>query len=94
MLALLLLATLSLVASAALWFAPALVVFRHASAWQAVGLSLRAVRDNGLTFLLYVIIQLLLAASASLLPWQAGWLVLLPVMLLTVFLSYVEVFGE
>jgi uncharacterized membrane protein len=94
MLVLLLLLVLSLIASAALWFAPALVVLRQTSAWQAARTSLRAVLDNGLTFLLYGIIQLLLAASASLLPWQAGWLVLLPVMLLTVYLSYEDVFGE
>jgi len=94
MLALLLLLVVSLVASAALWFAPALVVLHHASAGQALRASLRAVLDNGLTFLLYTVIQLLLAALASLLPWQAGWLVLLPVMLLTVYVSYDEVFGR
>jgi len=93
MLSLLLLFVFSLLVTAALWFAPALVVLRGASPWDAVVASLRAVRDNGLTFLLYAVVQLLLAAVATL-PYQVGWLVFLPVMLLTAYVSYRDVFGE
>lgn len=92
MLALLLLLAFSIVVTAALWFAPALVVLRGASPWQAARASLRAVRDNGLTFLLYAVIQLLLLAPATSLPYQLGWLVMVPLMLLTAFVSYREVF--
>jgi uncharacterized membrane protein len=92
MLALLLLLAFSLLLMAALWFAPALVLLRGASPAQAVLASLRAVRDNGLTFLLYAMVQLLLAALASLPPYQTGWLVMVPVMLLTIYVSYRDVF--
>lgn len=92
MLALLLLLAFSIVVTAALWFAPALVVLRGATPWQAAHASLRAVRDNGLTFLLYGVVQLLLLAPATSLPYQLGWLVLVPLMLLTAYVSYREVF--
>jgi hypothetical protein len=92
MLALLLMLAFSVVVTAALWFAPALVVLRGASPWQAARASLRAVRDNGLTFLLYAVVQLLLLAPATSLPYQLGWLVMVPLMLLTAFVSYREVF--
>jgi hypothetical protein len=92
MLALLLLLAFSIVVSAALWFAPALVVLRGATPWQAARASLRAVLDNGLTFLLYGMVQLLLMATVTSLPYQLGWLLLVPLMLLTAYVSYREVF--
>lgn len=91
MLALLLLLTFSLFVSAALWFAPALVVLRGASAATALRASLTAVRDNGLTFLLYAVVQLLLSALATL-PEHVGWLLLVPWMLMTTYVSYRDVF--
>jgi hypothetical protein len=91
MLALLLLLTFSLFVSAALWFAPALVVLRGASAATALRVSLIAVRDNGLTFLLYAVVQLLLSALATL-PEHVGWLLLVPWMLMTTYVSYRDVF--
>jgi uncharacterized membrane protein len=91
MLVLLLLLAFSMLVTAALWFAPALVVLHQATPWRAVRASLRAVLDNALTFLLYAVIQLLLAAVASL-AYSLGWLLLLPVMLLTAYVSYCEVF--
>ncbi len=91
MLALLLLLTFSLFVSAALWFAPALVVLRGASPLAAALASLRAVRDNALTFLLFAVVQLLLAAAGAL-PYHVGWLVMAPVMLLTTYVSYRDVF--
>lgn len=94
MLALLLLLAFSLLVTAALWFAPALVVLRGAAAGEAAIASLRAVRDNGLTFLIYGLVQLLLLAVVATLPYQVGWVVLLPVMVLTGYVSYCEVFGE
>ena len=92
MLSLLLMLVASLLVTAALWFAPALVVLRGASPARAVRASLRAVLDNGLTFLLFGVVQLLLAASAASTPYQAGWLVLLPLLLHTGYVSCREVF--
>ena len=82
-----------LVATAALWFAPALVVFRNMPPIDAVKTSLRAVFKNVMPFLIYGVIQLVLAVVASI-PFGLGWLVLLPVMLLTAYVSYRDVFGE
>jgi uncharacterized membrane protein len=82
-----------LVATAALWFAPALVVFRNAAPVDAVMASLRAVLKNVLPFLVYGVIQIVLGVAASI-PFGLGWLVLLPVMLLTAYVSYRDVFGE
>jgi uncharacterized membrane protein len=80
-----------MLATAALWFAPALVVFRQMPPVDAVMTSLRAVFKNVLPFLIYGVIQLVLAVVASI-PFGLGWLVLLPVMLLTVYVSYRDVF--
>lgn len=91
MLALLLLLSFSLLVTAALWFAPALVVLRGAAPLAAMRASLVAVRDNGLTFLLYAVVQLLLAATATL-PEHLGWLLLVPWMLTTTYVSYRDVF--
>jgi hypothetical protein len=82
-----------LVCTAALWFAPALVVFRNVPPVDAVMASLRGVFKNVLPFLIYGVIQLVLAVVASI-PFGLGWLVLLPVMLLTAYTSYRDVFGE
>jgi hypothetical protein len=82
-----------LIATAALWFAPALVVFRNVAPVEAVMASLRAVFKNVLPFLVYGVIQFVLAIVASI-PFGLGWLVLLPVMLLTAYVSYRDVFGE
>jgi hypothetical protein len=92
MLVLLLLLVISMFITAALWFAPALVVLRGATPWAAVLASLRGVRDNGLTFLLFVVVQTLIAAVATL-PYHVGWVLLVPTMLLTAYTSYRDVFG-
>lgn len=91
MLALLLLLAFSLLVSAALWFAPALVVLRGMPPVAAMRASLLAVRDNALTFLLYAVVQLLLSALATL-PEHVGWLLLVPWMLMTTYVSYRDVF--
>jgi uncharacterized membrane protein len=82
-----------MLSTAALWFAPALVVFRNVAPVDAVMTSLRAVIKNVLPFLVYGVIQIVLAIVASI-PFGLGWLVLLPVMLLTAYVSYRDVFGE
>jgi uncharacterized membrane protein len=93
MLALLLLLVFSLLVSAALWFAPALVVLHGAAPRRALAASLRAVRDNALTFLLFAVVQLLLSAAVLALH-ELSWAVLLPVLLHTGLVSARDVFGE
>jgi uncharacterized membrane protein len=81
-----------LLATAALWFAPALVVFRQLAPIDAIKASFAAVLKNVLPFLLYGVIQIALAIVASI-PFGLGWFVLLPVMMLTAYTSYRDVFG-
>lgn len=92
LLTLLVLLAFALVSTAALWFAPALVVFRRMAPLDAVKASLAAVLRNWLPFLVYGLIQLGLSIVASI-PFALGWLLLMPVMLLTVYVSYRDVFG-
>lgn len=76
----------------ALWFAPALVVFHGTAPWAAVKASFAASLKNVMPFLLYSVVYFVVAFIASIL-FGLGWLVLVPVMLLTVYVSYVDVFG-
>jgi hypothetical protein len=82
---------LGLAATMALWFAPALVVFRGTPPVEAMRLSAQAVLKNALPFLLYGVIHLVLTIVASI-PFALGWILLLPLTLHTVYVSYREVF--
>jgi len=77
----------------ALWFAPALVVFRNVPPLDALRLSATAVLKNTLPFLVYGAIYLVASIVASI-PFGLGWIVLLPVSLITAYVSYREVFGD
>jgi uncharacterized membrane protein len=93
MTALLVLLLLGVVITMALWFATGLVVFRRVKPVESLQLSFSAVVKNALPFLIYSVIQLVLSLVASI-PFGLGWLVLLPVTLLTVYVSYKDVFGD
>lgn len=75
----------------ALWFAPALVVLKNASAMQAMKASLKGCLLNVLPFLTYGVLGMLLMIMATL-PFLLGWLVLLPVIIASVYVSYREIF--
>jgi hypothetical protein len=79
------------IATTALWFAPALVVFRKTPPLQALQLSVGAVLKNVLPFLVYGAIYIVASIVASI-PFALGWIVLVPVSLLTVYGSYGDVF--
>jgi hypothetical protein len=91
MMALLVITVFGLLATAALWFAPALVVFRKTAPIDAVKASFSAVFRNWLPFLVFGLIHIVLSIVASI-PFGLGWLVLVPVMLLTAYVSYRDVF--
>lgn len=83
---------LSVPATLLMWFSPALVVFRRMGAWPAMRYSLaacifhwRACLANGIGVFL-----LLLLAS---LPAMTGLLLWVPLMIATLYTSYVAVFG-
>ena len=77
--------------SMALWFAPALVVFRQMPPIDAVKLSASAMLKNIVPFLVYGVIYIVAAIVASI-PFGLGWIVLVPLALLSAYVSYREVF--
>jgi len=93
MLGLLVAVTLGMLVAMAIWFAPALVVFRNVAPIDALKASFSACLKNIMPFLLYTVVYIIAAIVASI-PLGLGWLVLLPVLLLTVYVSYKDLFGE
>jgi uncharacterized membrane protein len=77
----------------AYWFAPALVVFHDLGAVEAMKLSFRGCLRNVLPFLVYGLIAFVLAVVATI-PFFLGWLVLGPILIATIYVSYREVFTE
>jgi len=92
MLALLIGLVLGFIVAMAIWFAPALVVFRNMQPVDALKASIDASLKNIVPFLVYGLIYLVAAIVASI-PFGLGWLVLVPVLLLTAYVSYKDVFG-
>lgn len=77
----------------AFWFAPALVVFRNVAPVDAIKASFAANLKNVMAFLVYGALYFVAAIVASI-PFGLGWVVLVPLSVLTVYVSYQEVFGE
>ena len=77
----------------AIWFAPALVYFRGLRPLKAMSLSIKACNKNLLPFLVFglIFIPLLLLAIV---PFGLGLLVILPVMLISQFVSFQAVFPD
>ncbi|WP_146014123.1 BPSS1780 family membrane protein [Trinickia dabaoshanensis] len=82
------------VALAAAWFAPALVVLRGASPLDAMAASLHGTIRNWRTTLIYVVAVADAVLLAHQVPLIASALVLAPVMLLTIYGGYREVFAS
>jgi uncharacterized membrane protein len=76
----------------ALWFAPGLVVMRRVAPVEAMRLSFAASVKNLVPFLLYGLIYIVASIVASI-PLGLGWLLLGPLTMLTVYVSYKDVFG-
>jgi uncharacterized membrane protein len=92
MMALLVVLLLGVLAAMATWFAPALVVFRGMAPVDALRASFTASLKNTVPFLLYGVIYIVASVVASI-PFGLGWIVLVPVTLLTVYTSYKDVFA-
>jgi hypothetical protein len=82
----------SIVASMALWFAPALVIFRGTAPVDAMKISFAACLRNIVPFLLYGLLYIVAAIIASI-PFGLGWIVLAPLVMITLYVSYRDVFG-
>jgi uncharacterized membrane protein len=93
MLGLLLALALSLVVAMAIWFAPALVVFRNVAPVEAMKASFAACLKNTVPFLVYGVLYLVAAIVASI-PFGLGWILLVPVLMLTMYVSYKDIFGS
>lgn len=83
---------ISIVASMALWFAPALVVFRGTQPLDALRISFSTSMKNIVPFLLWGLIYIVASIIASI-PFGLGWVVLVPVTMLSAYVSYRDVFG-
>jgi uncharacterized membrane protein len=75
----------------ALWFAPALVVFRGAAPMDAARTSFAACLRNIVPFLVFGVLYFVAAIVASI-PAGLGWLVLLPLGFLTLQTTYRDIF--
>lgn len=75
----------------AVWFAPALVMFRNVAPLEAMKTSFFACLKNIVPFLVYGVILLVLSFIAMI-PVGLGMLVLMPVMIGSVYISYAEIF--
>ncbi|MDD5033783.1 MAG: BPSS1780 family membrane protein [Methylococcaceae bacterium] len=77
----------------AVWFAPALVIFRNMPALDAMKASFFACWRNVLPFLLYGIIALVLTVVAMI-PLGLGLLVVGPTLIASVYVGYQDIFGN
>jgi uncharacterized membrane protein len=92
MLAMLVTTVLGFVVAMAFWYAPALVVLRGVAPVDAAKASFYASLKNIIAFLLYGIIYIVAAIVASI-PFGLGWIVLIPVVMLSIYVSYQDVFA-
>jgi uncharacterized membrane protein len=76
----------------AIWFAPALVVLRGMAPVDAIKASFAASMKNIVPFVVFGVLYIIAAIVASI-PFGLGWIVLVPVLLLTAYVSYQDVFG-
>ncbi len=90
-LALLVMMVLLVPLAMAVWFAPALVVFRNIAPLDAMKASFSACLKNIVPFLVYGVILFVLCVIAMI-PFGLGMLVMVPVMMGSVYASYVEIF--
>jgi uncharacterized membrane protein len=75
----------------AIWFAPALVIFRNAAPIEAMKGSFDACLKNIVPFLVYGVIGLV-ASFVAALPLGLGFIVLIPVLAGSLYASYVDIF--
>ena len=73
------------------WFAPALVVLADLTAIEAMQKSFTGCLLNVMPYTIYSLVGLLLAILATL-PLAVGWLILFPVTIISIFISYQDVF--
>ena len=75
----------------ATWFAPALIVLENQQAIPAMIVSFRACMANIIPFLVYGLIGLVACVVATI-PLLLGWLILMPVFIVSIYTSYRDIF--
>jgi len=80
-------------ASAALWFAPPLIVFHGMPASHAIRWSVYAALSNAGAMIVYGVILMVLMILAWL-PFGLGLFVLLPVLVISTYTSYRDIFDH
>lgn len=91
LIAMLLVAGLSVPLYMATWFAPALIVLHEVAPGAALKASFYACLRNWLPFLVYGVVLLVLCLAAAI-PLGLGYLVLVPVLVASVYTSYRDIF--
>lgn len=89
---LLVLLVLGVLIAMAFWYAPGLVVFSNVAPVDAMKTSFAAGLKNIVPFLLYGVIYIVASVIASI-PFGLGWIVLAPLLMLTVYVSYKDLFA-
>lgn len=77
----------------AFWFAPALVALGKLNALEAIKLSFSGCMANVMPFLPYGVVGLILSVLATV-PLGLGWLILCPMMVASVYISYRDIFED
>lgn len=75
----------------AIWFAPALVVLKGMAPVDAVKASFAGCLKNIVAFIVYGVVYIVAAIVASI-PFGLGWIVLMPVLMLTMYVGYKDLF--
>lgn len=83
-----------MLALAAYWFAPGLVLYAGMDAWPAMKASFRACLRNWLPFLVYGVLGLLVALGGMLLLVVGFFLVSMPVLMASYYASFRDIFGR
>ena len=76
----------------AFWFAPGAVILSGMAPVDAIKASFAGSLKNIVPFILYAVIYLVAAIIASI-PFGLGWLVLVPLLMITIYVSYRDIFG-
>jgi hypothetical protein len=93
MMALLVVLALLVPVAMAFWFAPALVALRDMAPVEALKSSFSACLRNIVPMLVYGVLYIVAAAVASI-PFGLGWIVLLPLLVLTIYTSYRDIYEK
>ena len=77
----------------AFWFAPLLVELENQSVFEAMKNSFMACLKNIMPYLLYGLVGLVFSVLATI-PLGLGWLILLPMFVISIYLSYKDIFQK